>query len=51
MRRSLFIALRRWLSMVMVAVMLGVSNVILEEDRSVNDTRVKIEVVKGEDIS
>jgi len=37
---------KQWLSMVLVAVMLGVSNVILEEDRSVNDTKVKTEIVK-----
>jgi hypothetical protein len=29
--------------MVLVAIMIGVSNVIMEEDRSVNDTRAKIE--------
>lgn len=32
--------------MLMVAIMLGVSNVILEEDRNVNDTRVKTEVLE-----
>jgi len=41
-----FKALKRWLSMLMVAIMLGVSNVILEEDRNVNDTRVKTEVLE-----
>lgn len=41
-----FKAFKRWLSMLMVAIMLGVSNVILEEDRSVNDTRVKTEVLE-----
>lgn len=35
--------LRRKLSLLMVACMLGISNVILEEDRMVNDTRAKIE--------
>jgi len=34
---------RRKLSVIMIACMLGVSNVILEEERSVNDTRAKIE--------
>lgn len=29
--------------MALMAVMIGVSNVIMEEDRSVNDTRAKIE--------
>jgi hypothetical protein len=35
--------LRRKLSLIMIACMLGVSNVILEEDRSVHNTRTKIE--------
>ena len=35
--------LRRKLSLFMIACMLGISNVILEEDRMVNDTRAKIE--------
>lgn len=35
--------LRRKMSLVMVACMLGISNVILEEDRMVNDTRARIE--------
>lgn len=30
----------------MVAIMLGVSNIILEENRSVNDTRIKTEVLE-----
>lgn len=29
--------------MILTAVMIGVSNIILEEDRSVNDTRARIE--------
>ncbi|GMN07603.1 hypothetical protein MTsPCn5_29920 [Croceitalea sp. MTPC5] len=33
--------------MVLVAIMLGFSNVILEEDRSVNDTKVRIEIVEA----
>jgi len=41
-----FKSLKRSLSMLMVAIMLGVSNVILEEDRNVNDTRVKTEVLE-----
>ncbi|WP_339143686.1 hypothetical protein [Croceitalea sp. MTPC5] len=39
--------LKQWLSMVLVAIMLGFSNVILEEDRSVNDTKVRIEIVEA----
>lgn len=35
--------IRQKLSLLMIAVMLGVSNVILEEDRMVHDTRAKIE--------
>jgi len=35
--------LRRKLSLFMIACMLGISNVILEEDRMVNDTRARIE--------
>lgn len=35
--------LRRFASMILTAVMIGVSNIILEEDRSVNDTRARIE--------
>ena len=35
--------LRRKLSLFMIACMLGISNVILEEDRMVHDTRAKIE--------
>ncbi len=34
---------RRRASLLLTAFMLGMSNVILEEERSVNDTRVKIE--------
>lgn len=33
----------RKISLVLTAFMLGMSNVVLEEDRSVNDTRAKIE--------
>ncbi len=36
--------LRRKASILMIAFMLGVSNVILEEDRMVHDTRAKIEL-------
>ncbi|MDT0607915.1 hypothetical protein [Croceitalea rosinachiae] len=50
-RKSFFIAIRRCSSLVMVAVMLGISNIILEEDRSVNDTRVKTEVLQTVDDS
>lgn len=35
--------LRQQISMFMIAIMLGVSNVILEEDRTMYDTRAKIE--------
>ncbi len=35
--------LRRMASLLLCAFMLGMSNVILEEERSINDTRVKIE--------
>lgn len=35
--------IRKWTSMMLAAVMLGISNVMLEEDRSVNDTRAKLE--------
>lgn len=40
---TLYRFLRRKLSLFMIACMLGISNVILEEDRLVNDTRAKIE--------
>jgi len=40
---SLYRFLRRKLSLIMVACMLGVSNIILEEERTVNDTRARIE--------
>ncbi|MDT0622418.1 hypothetical protein [Croceitalea vernalis] len=33
--------------MILVAIMLGVSNSILEEDRSVNDTRIKTEILEN----
>jgi len=33
----------RKISLLLTAFMLGMSNVLLEEDRSVNDTRAKIE--------
>lgn len=37
------IFVRRKISILLTAFMLGMSNVILEEDRSINDTRAKIE--------
>lgn len=40
---SLYRFLRRKLSLFMIACMLGISNIIMEEDRTVNDTRAKIE--------
>jgi len=41
--KSNFQFLKRKVSMVLIAFMLGVSNVILEEDRTIYDTRVKVE--------
>lgn len=41
--KSFYRLLRKKLSLFMIACMLGISNVILEEDRMVNDTRAKIE--------
>lgn len=41
-RKIIFFARRR-ISLVLIAFMLGMSNVILEESRSVNDTREHIE--------
>lgn len=41
--KSIYRFLLRKTSFVLVAFMLGMSNVILEEDRMVNDTRAKIE--------
>jgi hypothetical protein len=35
--------LRRKLSMVLTAFMLGMSNIILQEERTIHDTRAKIE--------
>jgi len=36
---------KQLISMIMFAIMLGVSNIILEENRSVNDSRLKIEIL------
>ncbi len=41
--RSMYRLLRRFFSLLLTAAMLGISNVILEEDRMVHDTRAKIE--------
>lgn len=41
--KAVYRFLRRKLSLIMIACMLGVSNIILEEDRTVNDTYIKIE--------
>lgn len=43
--------IKRIASMTLVAVMIGVSNIILEEERSVNDTRARIEqqVIQSEE--
>lgn len=37
---------KQLISMIMFAIMLGVSNIILEEDRSVNDSRIKTEILE-----
>lgn len=46
-RKAIFRNFKRFLrqktSLLLTAFMLGMSNVILEEDRSINDTRPKIE--------
>lgn len=42
--KSIYRFIRRKTSIVLVAFMLGMSNVILEEDRMINDSRAKIEV-------
>ena len=39
-------SLRRKLFLIVAAVMIGISNVILEEERMVNDTKDKIEHVQ-----
>nr|WP_299385699.1 hypothetical protein [Allomuricauda sp.] len=41
--RQLWRRLRRLASIFLSAYMLGISNVVLEEDRMINDTRAKIE--------
>ncbi|BFP41891.1 hypothetical protein FGF1_27360 [Flavobacteriaceae bacterium GF1] len=41
--RKLMKMVRSVVSMALMAIMIGVSNVIMEEDRSVNDTRARIE--------
>lgn len=43
MFKSTLRVLRKKASLIMVAFMLGMSNVILEEDRMVHDTRAKVE--------
>jgi hypothetical protein len=42
-RKIIFKFLKRKASVLMIAFMLGMSNVILEETRMVNDTRIKTE--------
>jgi len=37
---------KQFIAMIMAAIMLGVSNSILEENRSVNDTRIKTEILE-----
>ncbi|WP_273565920.1 hypothetical protein [Maribacter halichondriae] len=41
--KDILVFLRRRVSLMLIAFMLGMSNVILEESRSVNDTREHIE--------
>lgn len=41
--RKLMKMVRSVVSMALMAIMIGVSNVIMEEDRSVNDTRARME--------
>ena len=41
--RKLMKMIRSIVSMALMAIMIGVSNVIMEEDRSVNDTRARME--------
>ncbi|WP_041632665.1 hypothetical protein [Maribacter sp. HTCC2170] len=51
--KNLIYFLRQKASMLMIAFMLGMSNVILEETRMVNDTRIKteqLEVLPDEDV-
>lgn len=45
-KQSFFGRLKQRVSMILVAIMLGVSNSILEEDRSVNDTGIKTEILE-----
>jgi len=42
-RKSIFRFLKRKVSILLMAFMLGMSNVILQEERMINDTRPKIE--------
>ena len=52
--RKILFLIRRRASLVMIAFMLGMSNVILEESRSINDTREHIEqpeVLPDEDLN
>ena len=41
--RKLMKMVRSIVSMALMAIMIGASNVIMEEDRSVNDTRARME--------
>ncbi|WP_210423722.1 hypothetical protein [Croceivirga thetidis] len=36
-------AIKQLLTMVLMAIMIGVSNIVMEEERSINDTRARIE--------
>jgi hypothetical protein len=41
--KGIYRLVKRKISLLMIACMLGISNVILEEDRMIHDTRAKIE--------
>lgn len=45
-KQLFFVRPKQLVSLILVAIMLGVSNSILEEDRSVNDTRIKTEILE-----
>ena len=48
-RKIIFKFLKRKSSVLLIAFMLGMSNVILEETRMVNDTRVQIEQLQTQE--
>ena len=49
MIRLFLVTMKRFVLMSMAAIMLGISNIVFEEERSVNDTRLKIEVMENID--